>query len=112
LPQRPPKMTRGQAMGKKKADKRKKRVKVEAYKAACVMYADAKEAGGLSAQQVCDLVGYQMCLNPGSKPKPKSVRRGALQEQTYPSAPVDTHGGLLLRGGLVWPHRRRGVSCP
>lgn len=69
------KMTRGQASGAKKLAKLKKRVRAKAYKTACVQYAEVKEAGGLTAQQVCDWVGYQMCLSPGSKPKADSVRK-------------------------------------
>ena len=69
------KMTRGQASGKKQLDKQKKRVRVEAFKTACVQFAEVKESGGLTSQQVCDWVGYQMCLSPASKPKPGTVRK-------------------------------------
>ena len=48
------KMIRGQAPGAKKLAKLKKRVRAKAYKTACVQYAEVKEAGGLTAQQVCD----------------------------------------------------------
>ena len=47
-------VTRGQASGAKKLAKLKKRARVRAYKTACVQYAEVKEAGGLTAQQVCD----------------------------------------------------------
>ena len=77
------------------------------------MYAEVKEAGGLSAQQVCDWVGYQMYLSPSSKPKPKSVRRGALQEQwTYPSAPVDTPGVCCCVKVLHGHIGAAGCPCP
>jgi len=68
------KMTRKQASGKKELDKKKERTRVKALKAACLQFAEVKEAGGLTAQQVCDWVSYQMCLSPSSAPKPKSVR--------------------------------------
>jgi len=68
-------MTRGQASGAKKIGKQKKRTQVKAFKVACVQYAEVKEAGGLTSQQVCDWVGYQMCLSPGSTPKPAVVRK-------------------------------------
>jgi hypothetical protein len=69
------KMTHGQASGKKQLDKQKKRVQVKAFKTACLQYAEVKEAGGLTSQQVCDWAGYQMCLSPSSAPKPAVVRK-------------------------------------
>ena len=64
------KMTRKQASGKKELDKKKERTRVKALKAACLQFAEVKEAGGLTAQQVCGWVSYQMCLSPSSAPKP------------------------------------------
>ena len=69
------KMTRGQASGKRKLDKQAKRGRVKAFKTACLQYAEVKEAGGLTAQQVCSWVGNQMCQSPASAPKPGSVRK-------------------------------------
>ena len=51
-------MTRGQASNKKKLDKQAKRGRVKAFRTACLQYAEVKEAGGLTAQQVCDWVSY------------------------------------------------------
>ena len=68
------KMTRGQASGKKQLDEQAKRGRVKALKTACLQYAEVKEAGRLTAQQVCSWVGYQMCMSSASAPKPGCVR--------------------------------------
>jgi len=97
------KMTCGQASGIKKLDKQAKRTRVKALKAACLQFAEVKESGELTSQQVCGWVSYQVCLSPSSAPKPKRVRvqvaAGLAGDSTGKRGRMSKTGAKLLDPG-------------